>query len=375
VDQVAVLRKIAEKFQFEGDFQKAHSYGNGHINDTYLLHFVHQNSPKQYILQRVNTHVFRDPEHLMQNMSCVTAHIRQKVRQAGGDIKREVLNTVKTRTGADWFVDDEGGFWRASLFIGGVDAFSKAEHPEHLFEAARAFGRFQRQLCDFPADTLFPTIPDFHNTAKRFHVFQAALAADVCGRAAAVQPEIDFLLARAADMSVLVDALDRGELPLRVTHNDTKLNNVLIDKQTGKGLCVIDLDTVMPGLSLYDFGDGIRSGTNTGEEDDQDLSGVCFSLPLFERYTEGYLSEAGDSLTPAELALLPFSAKLMTLECGMRFLTDYLQGDVYFKVHRPDHNLDRCRTQFKLVADMERAAEQMAAIVARCTEHPSKQQS
>lgn len=237
------------------------------------------------------------------------------------------------------------------------------DRPVLFTNAAKAFGHFQKLLADYPADTLHETIAGFHNTVDRYALFEKAVAEDKAGRAALVEKEIQFFLDRKADGTVVVDAIAKGQLPLRVTHNDTKLNNIMMDNETDEGICVIDLDTVMPGSVLYDFGDSIRFGASTADEDEQDLSLVSMDLELFEAYTAGFLSEAGSSLTAEEIRLLPFSAKLLTLECGMRFLTDYLNGDTYFRIHREHHNLDRCRTQMKLVADMEHKMEDMHKIV------------
>ena len=242
-------------------------------------------------------------------------------------------------------------------------SFEMVETPEQFYESARAFGRFQKMLSDYPANELYDTIPLFHNTVKRFADFKEAVANDLAGRKANVEAEINFVLAREADAAVVVDAIANGSVPLRVTHNDTKLNNVLFDAETGKGLCVIDLDTVMPGSLLYDYGDSLRFGASTGAEDEVDLDKISFDLELFEAYTKGFIEEVGDTLTPMEIELLPFSAKLLTYECGMRFLGDYLNGDTYFKIHRENHNLDRARTQFKLVADIESKMDEMKKIV------------
>jgi hypothetical protein len=281
----------------------------------------------------------------------------------GGDAKREVLTIIKTIDNNNFHIDKNGDFWRAYIFIDDATCYQIVEKPEHFYKSAKAFGKFQNQLSDFNADTLFEAIPNFHNTEKRFETFLKALDQDKFDRAQNVKPEIKFALERKADASILVNLLREHKLPLRVTHNDTKLNNVMIDNITGEGICVIDLDTVMPGLSLYDFGDSIRFGANPALEDEKDLSKVFMDLDLFELYSKGFLEEAGKSLTPTEIEYLSFSAKIMTLECGIRFLTDYLNGDTYFKIHREGHNLDRCRTQFKLVSDMEDKMDQMNDIV------------
>ena len=297
----------------------------------------------------------------------ITEYLGEKIRQAGGDRSREALEVIRPRSGELYYTDSEGGAWRVFPFVTDIDCYDTAETPE-LFEAsARAFGRFQHMLDGYPAETLYETIPHFHDTEDRLAKLKAAVAADKLGRAAECAVEIEFAIAREADCSVALQALRDGILPLRVTHNDTKLNNVLIDKTTGEGMCIVDLDTTMPGLSINDFGDSIRFGANHSAEDEKDLSKVNFDIDLFEAYTRGFLDGAAGSLTQAELDYLPWGAKLMTLECGIRFLTDYLVGDEYFQISRPEQNLDRCRTQFKLVRDMEAQFESMHKIVARCS--------
>lgn len=358
--------EIARFFALEGEPVDAVPYGCGHINDTYCVSCRRADeSRRRYILQRVNSHVFKDVPALMENMVKVTAYLRETVTTAGGNPDRECLTLVPTKAGEPYYTASDGGYWRAFLFIENAVTYQTAAKPEHFYYAGCAFGRFQKMLADYPADTLHETIPHFHDTASRYRDFEAAVAENASGRAAEAAAEIAFVRARRGDMGRLTDMLAAGELPLRVTHNDTKLNNVMLDDTTSQPVCVIDLDTVMPGLSLYDYGDSIRFGSNPAAEDERDLSLVTCDLGLFEQYTRGFLEECGDRLTPAEIRLLPFSAKLMTLECGMRFLADHIAGDVYFKIHRPGHNLDRCRTQLKLVADMEEKMEKMAALVDR----------
>ena len=284
------------------------------------------------------------------------------MEENGGDPLRETLSLVKTRDGRDYYTDASGKVWRLTPFIENTECYQSA--TADLFEAsARAFGRFQYMLKDYPAQTLHETIVNFHNTEDRFAKFEAALAADKLGRAADIREDIQFVLDRKADCSVALQALREGRLPLRVTHNDTKLNNILIDRNSGEGICVIDLDTTMPGLSINDFGDSIRFGANHCKEDEKDLSKVNFDISLYEVYTRGFLEGAQGGLTKTELEYLPWGARLMTLECGIRFLTDYLDGDHYFRIHYPTQNLDRCRTQFKLVKDMEEQFDAMAAVV------------
>ncbi|HZJ56785.1 MAG TPA: aminoglycoside phosphotransferase family protein [Clostridia bacterium] len=358
------IERIAGNFQFKGEFQKAEANISGHINDTYIVYFDKGDDEKhRYILQRINHNIFKEPERLMENIVGITRHMREKIIRAGGDPLRETLNLVPTTEGGYFHRCDDGGYWRGYLFIDGARTYQMVENAEHFYKAGKAFGNFQRLLSDYPAEDLHETIPNFHNTRIRFDAFVEAVEKDTLNRAKDVKEEIEFALKRAEDTPVLVDLLEKGELPLKVTHNDTKFNNVMIDDKTGEGICVIDLDTVMPGLSLYDFGDSIRFGANPAAEDERDLSKVWMDLGLYERFTRGYLETAGDSLTKAELRYMPFSAKLMTYECGIRFLGDHLNGDTYFRIHRPGHNLDRARTQFKLVADMEGKLDDMARII------------
>lgn len=357
-----ILREAAAAFEFGAPITEIRRYGSGHVNDTFRV--VTENDV--FILQRINEVAFHDPDAVMANVVGVTEYLGEQIRKAGGDRSREALEVIRPRNGASSYRDSEGGVWRVFPFIRDIICYDSAETPE-LFEAsARAFGNFQRMLDSYPAETLYETIPNFHNTEDRLAKLKDAVAADVMGRAAECAEEIRFAMEREADCSIAVRALREGVLPLRVTHNDTKLNNVLIDKATGKGICIVDLDTTMPGLSIYDFGDSIRFGANHAAEDEKDLSKVSFDIDLFEAYTRGYLDGAGDTLTQAELDYLPWGARLITLECGIRFLTDYLAGDVYFHISRPEQNLDRCRTQFKLVRDMEEQFEAMDRIVARC---------
>ena len=311
----------------------------------------------------MNRTVFHNPTELMQNIAQVTSFLQKKITAAGGDPFRETLNLIPTTDDAWFFVDERGEFWRAFLFISDASCYDAVTDPKLFYETGNAFGRFQQMLSDFPSASLFETIPDFHNTPDRFRKFRAAVEADVCGRAAAVQDEIRFVMEREAFTHTLMDRLAEGKLPLRVTHNDTKLNNIMLDEKTRKGICVIDLDTVMPGLSVNDFGDSIRFGASTGAEDEPDLTKISCDLDLFEAYTKGFIEGCAGALTEEELNQLVNGAKMMTLECGIRFLTDYLEGDHYFKIHRDGQNLDRCRTQFKLVADMEQKEMEMQEIV------------
>ncbi len=350
---------------FEGRILSAQRYGNGHINDTFL---VTADTGRRYILQRISN-AFPDPTSVMENMVGVTNYLRQLLTAQGGDPNRGTLTLVKARDGKDWFVDAENRMWRLTLFVEDTVCLEKVETPAQFEQSARAFGRFQRQLSGYPADTLHETIPRFHDTENRLNNFKKALAADALGRAKEVAPEVAFVLAHEADCSHCMEALRQGKLPLRVTHNDTKLNNVLFDSQSGEVACVIDLDTIMPGLSVNDFGDSIRFGANHSAEDEQDLTRVNFDPELYRVYARGFLEESAEVLTDEEIEYMPWGAKLMTLECGIRFLTDYLEGDTYFHTTRPGQNLDRCRTQFKLVSDMEANWELMQEIVRQYKQH------
>lgn len=359
----ARIEEAIAQFATTGVLTEQKPYGNGHINDTFLLVYqLPEGIKKQYILQRMNHDIFKKPRELMENIVHVTGYLREAIIAQGGDPERETLNVVKTRGGENYYLDDGGNYWRMFLFIERTVCLEKVESAKDFYDSAVAFGNFQRMLADYPAGNLYETIPNFHHTPSRFHAFRKAVAEDKMGRAALVREEIAFALARERDTCVLTDLLAAGQLPLRVTHNDTKLNNILFDEESRKALCIIDLDTVMPGLSHYDFGDSIRFGASTGEEDEKDLSKIEMDLSLYEIFTKGYLEGCGGRLTDKEIEMLPMGAKLMTYECGIRFLADYLEGDVYFKIHRDGHNLDRARTQFKLVADMEAKWDDMRAI-------------
>ena len=351
-------------FRFEGVLIDERPYGSGHINDTFLLTFdISGMGLLRVILQRMNKEIFTQPEELMENVLGVTSYLRKKIIENGGDPERETLNIIRTVANRPYYVDSQGDYWRCYKFIDGATSYDQVEKPDDFYQSAVSFGNFQRLLVDYPAETLHETIKGFHDTKARFEVFKKAVEADVCGRAASVQKEIDFVLAHEDVANVFGDMLAAGELPLRVTHNDTKLNNIMIDDKTGKGICVIDLDTVMPGLAMNDFGDSIRFGASTGAEDEIDLSKVSCDMELFDLYAKGYIEGCGGKLTKKEIELMPMGAKVMTFECGMRFLTDYLEGDHYFKIHREHHNLDRCRTQFKLVEDMEAKWDIMQEII------------
>ncbi|MBQ8689639.1 MAG: ROK family protein [Clostridia bacterium] len=356
-------QKVAENFDICGRFASATPYGSGHINDTRLIVTNDGTTEHSYILQRINTNVFKDPVGLMNNFASVTAYLAEAIKAQGGDPDRETLNVIKAKDGKNYYIDEDGSFWRMLIFVTDSLSYDKVERPEQFYDSAVAFGNFQYMLRDYPADSLVETIPNFHNTPDRLRQFREALEKDVCGRAAAVKAEIDFVTERREFAETLEKAHKEGRLPLRVTHNDTKLNNILFDASTGKALCIVDLDTIMPGYSVNDFGDSIRFGATTALEDEADLSKVNFDISLFELYVKGFIEGAKGGLTEGELDLLPIGAMMMTFECGTRFLTDYLSGDTYFKTSRPAHNLDRARNQFKLVSDMEARLPEMRAIV------------
>lgn len=356
--------ELVSNFKFEGEFLEANTHVAGHINDTFILKFKQDDgSVKRYILQRINHNIFKEPDKLMENIKNVTTHIANKIEKSGGNKLRETLTLIETLDDACFYKSACGEYWRAFAFIEGARTYMKVEKPEHMYTTGKALGKFQKKLADFPVEKLYETIKDFHNTAKRYETFLESVKKDSVERVKGIQSDIDFVIKREADTKILVDMIEKNELPLRVTHNDTKFNNVMIDDITGEGICVIDLDTVMPGLSLYDFGDSIRSGATTALEDENDLSKVNFDINLFEEYAKGFLEETKDSLTENEIEYLAFSAKLITFEIGMRFLTDYIDGDIYFKVHRENHNLDRARNQFKLVSDMEERMNEMKDII------------
>ena len=340
-------------------------FGEGHINETYAVYMPGPEGTDvpRYVLQRVNIHVFKNPAQVMENIFSVTEYLREVIRKEGGDLDRETLSYIKTKSGDTYFEDADGQPWRCLHYVPNSICHQTVEEPQQFYQSARSFGHFLKQLGDYPAERLYETIPRFHDTVKRFQDFSEAVRKDVKNRAGQCREEIDFALAREADCGVLMKQLQEGVLPLRVTHNDTKLNNILFDADTDQGLCIIDLDTIMPGLAANDFGDSIRFGASTAEEDEPDLSKVHFDIHLYELYVKGYLEMAREVLTPAEIDSLPWGARLMTLECGMRFLADYLQGDVYFKTAYPEHNLVRARTQFRLVKEMEEQFDSMYEIL------------
>ena len=352
----ALLINVLNQFQLDAPAVSCERYGCGHINVTYL---VVTESGHRYILQKISNRAFPDVAGLQENISAVTEYLHTQIDNPYG-----ALTLIPTVDGKTYLHVEENSDWRVYDFIEGSICLQAPETPEDFYQSAIAFGTFQQQLAGFPAETLHETIKNFHNTPDRFRIFKEVLAKDVMGRAKECQAEIDFVLAHEQIGAQLTTMLKEGKLPLRVTHNDTKLNNVMLSEDTRTPLCVIDLDTTMPGLSAYDFGDSIRFGAATAAEDEKDISKVSVDLELYRTYTRGFLSSCPE-LTEDELMSLPWGARLMTLECGTRFLTDYLDGDNYFHTAYPEHNLDRCRTQFKLVQDMEQQFEQMAAVIAK----------
>lgn len=356
------FENIVRAFCIDEDFVSVEPYGEGHINQTFLVHTQGRNGEVRYILQRINDRLFIDVEKLMNNIRLVTEFNRSKILERGGDPDRESLSLVYAWDGAP-FVRSDGVPFRVYRFIEGATAYQIVQKPVQFYESARAFGGFANLLAEFDASQLYEVLPNFHNTVIRLENFRRAVKEDSVGRASQVQAEIEFAENRSAVCGQIVNRLASGEIPSRVTHNDTKLNNVMIDNVTDHAVAVIDLDTIMPGSLCYDFGDSIRFGCNPAAEDERDLTKVNFNLDLFRVYTEGYLSAVGGGITPAEVDRLSFGALLMTYECGIRFLADYLEDDVYFRTSRPGQNLDRARTQFKLVADMERDMGRMNQIV------------
>ena len=357
---MVAIENVISAFQVEGKVVDCIPFGNGHINDTRL---VTMDSGVQYVAQRINKNVFKRPDLLMENYVGVTKFIRKKIEEMGGDPLREVLNAIPSKDGKSYVIDEEEQYWRLLVYVTESMSYDQVERPEQFYDSAVSFGDFQYMLRDYPAETLHETIVNFHNTPDRFRQLTEAIENDVKGRLKEVSAEVEFARAREQFAWTLENAHKEGRLPLRVTHNDTKLNNILFDTNTGKTLCVVDLDTIMPGYSVNDFGDSIRFGATTALEDETDLSKVNFDISLYELYVKGFIEGAKGGLTEGELEMLPIGAIMMTFECGMRFLADYLNGDTYFRIHRPSHNLDRCRNQFKLVSDMEAHLDEMRAIV------------
>lgn len=352
---------VINQFCTDGECFECKAFGKGHINSTFLISCRNADGKvMKYVMQAINTYVFKEPDKLMDNIIRVTEFLRAKEPN-----NRGILNMIRTNDGNGFYKDSDGKYWRMYIYVDDALSLESVGLPDDFYEAAFAFGKFQRDLSDFPADSLFEIIPDFHNTVKRYNDFLESVENDKFGRAKSVKEEIKFIKDRAEFYCLLNDEYAKGTIPLRVTHNDTKLNNVLLDKTTRKALCVLDLDTIMPGFSVTDFGDAIRFGANNADEDEKDISKVWLDLNLFQVYTEGYLTGCDGKLSNEEVMLLPEGAKMMTIECGMRFLADYLDGDVYFKTAYPEHNLVRARTQLKLVEDMENKFDDMKKIVSK----------
>ncbi len=360
------LQAISKKFQIYGEILHAETLKIGHINETYTATYDQGGTRVRYIHQKINQSVFKDPAAVMKNVLRVTTHIRKKQEaRRVRDVTRRSLTVIPTRDGKSFFQNGDNEVWRTFVFVEGVETYEAVQSPQQAYQAGRAFGEFQQLLVDLPGERLLETIPGFHNTRKRFGVLQQAIQQDRFNRARDAKPEIEFALGQEPIVDVILQAMAKRRIPERVTHNDTKFNNVMLDVLTGEAMCVVDLDTVMPGCALYDFGDMIRTTTSPTLEDEPDLSKVKMKMPMFRKLAEGYLSTAGQFLTRTEKSYIAFSGKLITFEIGIRFLTDFLSGDTYFRIHRPAHNLDRCRTQFKLVQSIERQEEAMQKHVDR----------
>ena len=358
-----LIRELAKKFQYIGDIVYLRTPESGLINNTYIVKCSDGQQNRGYVLQRLNTAVFKNPHQVMENIERVTEHIRLKLIVQGIDPHGRVLQCNRTKDGDVLYVSEDGEYWRSYDMIADTQTYPSAETPERFYNVGYSFGEFQLLLSDFPADKLHETIPDFHNTAKRYEDFIAAVEADICGRASSVRDEIDFVTSRKKIATLIYDGIRDGKFPLRVTHNDTKIDNILIDINTDKGVCIIDLDTVMPGSVLNDFGDAVRSGAASAAEDEVDLDKVFLRLDMFESFTRGFIAGLVNSLTEDEIRSFPLGVQIITYELGIRFLTDYLNGDKYFRVTREGHNLDRARNQFKLVADIESKLDRMNEIV------------
>lgn len=357
------LIDVARAFTLSGRFIGASEIPNGNINRTYEVTFESDDGQENYIFQKLNTYVFKNPKEVMQNILLVTEHIKRQLAARHENPDRRVLSFLTTADGDPYVEDEKLGFWRAYRFVDNAKTYNLIHDPYYFFQAGKAFGEFQGYLADFPARSLFETIPDFHHTGKRMLRFDASVASDKAGRCTAAKEEIEAIRILGKDAGCIVELLEKGEIPYRVTHNDTKINNILFDLDTDKAICVIDLDTVMPGASAYDFGDAVRSGASTAEEDEEDLDKVSLDLQLFEKFTQGFLEGTAGMLTKREVDILPLGALTMTIELASRFLADYLDGDIYFKTTKPDHNLIRARTQIRLAQDMLQKMDEMDRII------------
>jgi hypothetical protein len=358
------LRHVSKHFQIYGEIRHAELCKIGHINETYTATYDQGGVPVRYVHQKINQGVFRKPAQVMRNFVRVTRHIRNQLEQErASDVTRRVITLVPTRDDKPYYRDKNGDYWRTFVFIERVKTFEAVETPKQAYQAAYAFGLFQKQLVDLPAPRLHETISNFHNSRIRFEALKKAVNEDHFNRAATAKKEIEFALRQEKMVDVILKGMANGRIPERITHNDTKFNNVMLDVDTGEAMCVVDLDTVMPGCVLYDFGDMVRTTTSPTMEDEQDLAKVQMRMPMFKQLARGYIHSTKGFLTKAERRLIAFSGKLITFTIGIRFLTDYLSGDTYFRVHRPRHNLDRVRTQFKLVESIERKEEAMQKYV------------
>lgn len=356
------LKEIFEYFAAEGTFLRGESYGSGHIHDTFRIETAEPDKD-DYILQKLNNKIFKNIPQLQNNIERVTVHLRNKLSSIpGSDVKRETLTLIPSGDGKTWITDREGNFWRMYIFISNHHSYNVVDNPDKAFEGGKAIGRFQAMLSDMPGGALFETIPSFHNIEKRLKTFSDKIKDDPAGRVRSVSEEISQVLKRAEEMKIILKLGAAGKIPLRITHNDTKFNNILLD-ENDKALCVIDLDTVMPGYIHYDFGDAIRTAANTASEDENDLSRVKMDIGLFKAYTEGYLSETVKTLNDVEIEYLAFAPRLITYTIAVRFLTDFIDGDNYFKIHHELHNLQRARAQLSLVISMEEQYEEMRRII------------
>lgn len=359
------IKTVLPRFRFQGEYQSVQETVSGNVNSTYHLIYAYHGQERHYILQRINGYVFKEPREVMHNIALVTEHLRKNMMQAGMEVEGRVLSLIHTRDDDILYIDQAGDCWRAYDFIINATAPDIVETPEMMKEIGSGFGRFQRLLYDFPADQLFVPIPNFHHTIKRFYAFVRSVDEDLVGRVKGVEDEIEFFFERRKMMSSIVRLLDNGTLPLRVTHNDTKSNNVMLDNATGKAICVIDLDTVMPGSSLYDYGDAVRFGASTAAEDEPDTSRIALDMDKTRSFTQGFIEETKGFLTVEELRRLPLGIKVITCELAMRFLKDYIDGDLYFKVNSPQHNLIRARAQMALLRDIEKKEPELNEMIAQ----------
>jgi Ser/Thr protein kinase RdoA (MazF antagonist) len=360
------LKEIFDYFVTDSTFRIGEPYGSGHIHDTFRIETC-EKEKDNFILQRLNNKIFKNIPELQRNIERVTIHLSNKLKQIpGSDIKRECLCLIRSHDGKSWIIDKDGNYWRMYIFISNHRSYNIVDSPDKAFEGGKAIGRFQAMLSDMPGGPLFETIPSFHNIEKRLQTFNLKIRENPAGRAETVGDEIKQVLQRAEEMKIILRLGNEGKIPLRITHNDTKFNNILLD-ESDKALCVIDLDTVMPGYVHYDFGDAIRTAANTASEDETDLAKIKMDINLFKAYSEGYLSETGDTLNEVEKEFLAFAPRLITYTIAVRFLTDYLDGDNYFKIHHKHHNLQRARAQLRLVKSMEEQYEEMKNIIRKLT--------